>query len=428
VTSRDEIAPARSFLPVGYRWTIVALLFSATTINYMDRQILGILAPKLQHDIGWTEQQYGDIVTAFQVAYAIGLGTMGRFIDVGGTKRGYSIAIAIWSLAAMGHALVRSVFGFAVARFALGIGEAGNFPAAVKTVAEWFPRRERAFATGVFNTGSTAGAVLAPLIVPTIALHWGWQAAFVLLGALGFIWIVFWIAFYDTPAVSKRVHAAELAHIHSDPGEASAERISWLRLLSVRQTWAYIAAVTIASPVWWFFLYWLPKFLSKNHGLDLGNLGLPLAVIYFGASFGSIGGGGISSILIRRGWTLNAARKTGLFLTACCALPVVFAANVPSLGLAITLITLAAAANQGYYANLYTTASDLFPKRAVASVVGLGGMFGSAFAAVFAQVAGYVLQQGWNYTGLFIFSGSAYLISLLAFHLLAPRMEPAVFD
>jgi ACS family hexuronate transporter-like MFS transporter len=410
---------------VGYRWTICTLLFAATTINYMDRQILGILAPTLQVDIGWNEVQYGHIVTAFQIAYALGLGLMGRLIDLVGSKRGYAVAIAIWSLAAMGHALVRTVFGFGVARFALGIGEAGNFPAAVKTIAEWFPKKERAFATGLFNSGSNMGAILAPASVPWITLHYGWQAAFILLGAAGFVWIVFWAALYHKPEASRRLAAGELEHIQSDPPELAGGNVPWRQLLALRQTWAYIAAVTIASPVWWFFLYWLPKFLSKKHGLDLAHLGTPLMVIYIGAGFGSIFGGWLSSHLLRRGWTVNAARKAALLISACCALPVVFAATTSSLAVATALVALADAANQAYYANLYTTASDLFPKRAVASVVGLGGMCGSAYAAFFAEAAGHILQDTGEYAGLFIFCGSAYLVSVAAFHLLSPRMIPA---
>jgi ACS family hexuronate transporter-like MFS transporter len=334
--------------------------------------------------------------------------------------------MVIWSLAAMGHALVRSVAGFGAARFALGLGEAGNFPAAIKTIAEWFPKRERAFATGLFNSGSNVGAILAPLAVPWITLHYGWRAAFLVLGLTGFVWIFFWLLFYTRPAESPRLGPDERAYIESDAEELARDRITWRRLLGLRQTWAYIVAVTIASPVWWFFLYWLPKFLSKKHGLDLAQLGLPLVVIYMGASFGSIGGGWISSALLRRGWSLNVARKAGMLLSACCAVPVVFAAVTPSLSLAVVLIALAAAANQGYYANLYTTASDLFPKQAVATVIGLGGMFGSAYAAAFAEMAGYVLQHTGQYTGLFILCGSAYLMSAAVFHLLSPRMQPAL--
>jgi ACS family hexuronate transporter-like MFS transporter len=410
----------------SYRWTICALLFTATTINYMDRQILGILAPTLQSEIGWNEIEYGHIVTAFQIAYALGLGLMGRFIDIVGTKLGYSIAITIWSVAAMGHALVRSVFGFGVARFALGFGEAGNFPAAIKTIAEWFPKKERALATGLFNSGANVGAILAPAMVPWITLNYGWRAAFLILGAAGFVWIVFWAIFYDGPEQSRRIGAKELAYIRSDSEEAPGEKVSWRRLLGLRQTWAYIVATTIVSPVWWFFLYWLPKFLNKSHGLTLAHLGAPLIAVYSGACIGSIGGGWISSQLLLRGWSVNVARKTGLLICACCALPVVFAAGTSSLIVAVGLITLAAAANQGYYANLYTTASDLFPKRAVASVVGLGGMFGSAYAALFAEAAGHILQSTGHYTSLFIFCGTAYLMSVACFHLLAPRMKPAV--
>ncbi|MEI6076883.1 MAG: MFS transporter, partial [Verrucomicrobiota bacterium] len=275
----------------GFRWTVCALLFVATTINYMDRQVLGILAPTLEREIGWNEIEYSHIVMAFQAAYALGLLVFGRLVDVIGTRHGFAISIFAWSLAAMAHALAHGVFGFGVARFALGLGEAGNFPAAVKTVAEWFPSRERALATGLFNSGSNVGAILAPVLVPWLTLHYGWQMAFIVLGATGFVWLIFWFWLYATPAQSRRISPAELAHINSDPPEPVSEKIPWSKLLRYRQTWAFVVAISFTAPIWWFFLYWLPKFMHLQYGLDLASLGPPLVVIYSMTSVGSIGGG-----------------------------------------------------------------------------------------------------------------------------------------
>ncbi|MBV9125125.1 MAG: MFS transporter [Planctomycetes bacterium] len=410
-----------------FRWTICALLFFATTINYMDRQVLGILAPTLEKQIsGWDELQYGHIVMAFQAAYALGLLLFGWLIDIIGTKRGYSLAIVVWSLAAMAHALARTVLGFGVARFALGLGEAGNFPAAIKAVAEWFPKKERALATGLFNSGSNVGAILAPVVVPWLTVTHGWQAAFIALGALGFLWIVFWAVVYDVPEKLHRLGADELAYIQSDPAEAPALKVPWGRLFIYRQTWAYVLASLLISPVWWFYLYWLPKFLAQ-YGLSLIKLGPPLIVIYSATCVGSIGGGWLSSWLLARGWSVNAARKTVLLICALCTLPVVVAAQA-SLWVAVGLIALAASAHQGFSANLYTTVSDMFPKRAVASVVGLGSMMGSLWAMGFAELAGVILQRTENYTILFVLCGTAYIIALALFHAFAPHMEPARMD
>lgn len=412
----------------GFRWTVCALLFAATTINYMDRQVLGILAPTLEKELGWNEIEYARIVMAFQAAYAIGLLGFGRLIDVIGTRHGYAIAIFAWSVAAMAHALARGVFGFGVARFALGLGEAGNFPAAVKAVAEWFPRRERALATGLFNSGSNVGAILAPLAVPWLTLHFGWQMAFVILGATGFVWLIFWYWLYAPPNASARVSPEELAHIQSDPPEAAAAKISWRHLLRHRQTWAFVVGMTFSAPIWWFYLYWLPKFLHQQHGLDMAGLGPPLVVIYTMACVGSVGGGWLSGFLLQRGWSVNASRKLALLVCALAVVPVVFAARASNLWVATLLIGLAAAAHQGWSANLFTLASDLFPKQAVASVVGLGAMFGSVSAMVFAQSTGYILQSTGSYWWLFIMSGSAYLVALAIMQLLVPRMKPAAVD
>jgi MFS transporter, ACS family, hexuronate transporter len=411
--------------PGRFRWTICALVFFATTVNYMDRQVLGILAPTLEKEIHWTEIQYANIITAFQAAYAIGLVGIGRLIDRVGTRLGYSLSVTFWSLAAMAHALTRSVPGFAAARFALGLGEAGNFPAGVKAVAEWFPRQERALATGLFNCGSNVGAVIAPIVVPWLTVRYGWQASFAALGAVGFVWLIFWHWLYDSPERSRRVGAAELAHIRMDPPEAATEKIPWRRLIGYRQTWAFIVGMSFSAPIWWFYLYWLPKFLHARHGLDLAALGPPLVVIYTMTSLGSVGGGWLSSFLIRRGWSVNASRKIALLLCALCVVPVVGAARASNLWLATFLIGLAASAHQGWAANLFTLVSDLFPKQAVASVVGLGGMFGSLAAMLFSQSAGFILQTTGSYWSLFAMAAGAYLVALAIMNALVPRMTPA---
>lgn len=412
----------------GFRWTVCGLLFAATTINYMDRQVLGILAPTLEKSLGWNEIEYARIVMAFQAAYAIGLLGFGRLIDRIGTRHGYAVSIFAWSVAAMAHALARGVWGFGVARFALGLGEAGNFPAAVKAVTEWFPRRERALATGLFNSGSNVGAILAPLLVPWITLHYGWQKAFIVLGATGFVWLVFWYWLYGLPTQSHRVSPEELAHIHSDPPESTLEKIKWRELLRYRQTWAFVVGMSLSAPIWWFYLYWLPKFLNKQYGLDLATLGPPLVVIYTMTTVGSIGGGWLSGALLKRGWSLNASRKTAMLICALCVVPVVFAAQASNLWVATLLIGLAASAHQGWAANLFTLVSDLFPKHAVASVVGLGGMFGSLAAVAFSQSAGFILQTTGSYWTLFIMAGSAYLLALGIMQLLIPNMKPAAVD
>jgi ACS family hexuronate transporter-like MFS transporter len=378
----------------------------------------------LQTEFGWSEIEYGHIVTAFQAAYAIGMVLFGRLIDLIGTKRGYTLAMVLWSLAAMGHALARSAFGFGVARFALGFGEAGNFPAAVKAVAEWFPRRERALATGLFNSGSNIGAVVAPAVVPWLTLRCGWQAAFVAVGAVGFVWMVFWMVLYHPPESSPCVSPEELAYIHSDAPEPAAEKIPWRNLLQHRQTWAFIVGIAVSSPIWWFYLYWLPKFLNQQYGLDLARLGPPLVVIYTMTCVGSIGGGWLSSHLLRRGWSVNASRKTAMLVCALCVVPVMFAARASNVWLATALIGLATAAHAGWAANLFTMVSDMFPKQAVASVVGLGGMFGSGTAMLFSESAGFILQMTGSYWSLFLVAGCAYPLALAVMHALTPRMTP----
>src|SRR5438105_2193134 len=328
-----------------YRWVICALLFFATTINYVDRQVLGFLAPDLQRSIGWNEAEYGWIVTAFQAAYAISLLVVGRVMDWLGTRKGFSLAIVVWSLAAMGHSLARSAFGFGVARFALGLGEGGNFPAAIKTVAEWFPKKERALATGIFNAGSNLGPIIVPLTVPWIVFHYGWQAAFIATGAAGFLWLLLWLPVYRRPEEHPRLSAAELAHIKSDPPEPST-RVPWLRLIPHRQTWAFAIGKFMTDPIWWFYLFWLAKFLDKNYHITLAKLSLPVIVVYVLADIGSIGGGWLSSGLIKRGWTINAGRKTAMLICAVCVVPVIFASLATTRWVAVALISLAPAARR----------------------------------------------------------------------------------
>ena len=411
-----------------YRWTICALLFFATTINYMDRQVLGILAPTLQHEIGWTESQYGDIVSYFTAAYAIGFLFAGRLMDRFGSRIGFSLSVTVWSLAAMGHALVRSVTGFGMARFALGLGESGNFPGALKTVAEWFPARERAFATGVFNAGSNIGAILTPILVPWIALNYGWRSAFLIVGALGFVWLVMWVVLYRRPAEHPRVSAAELAYIQSDPTEATTP-VPWSQLLRHRQTWAYAIGKFLTDPIWWFYLYWLPKFLDARFGIQLGQVAAPLIVIYLLADVGSVGGGWLSGFFIRGGWTVNRGRKVTLLIAALAIVPTIFAPSMQGLWGAVLIVGVAAAAHQWWSANLMTLPSDMFPRRAVGSVVGIGGFLGAAGGFLFQRLTGAVLEaNGHDYRPIFLICGSVYLVALVVVHLLVPRLEPARVD
>ncbi len=405
-----------------YRWTIVALLFFATTINYIDRQVLGILAPLLQDEIGWNEIEYGYIVTAFQAAYAIGMLLMGRVMDKLGTKHGYTLALAFWSIAAMAHAWARSVIGFAAARFMLGLGEAGNFPAAIKTVAEWFPKKERALATGIFNGGSNVGAIIAPLTVPWIALTYGWQEAFIITGAIGFIWIIFWYIFYEKPEKQKRLSKTELAYIQSDPPDPPV-RIPWSSLLKHKEVWAFAIGKFMTDPAWWFYLYWVPKYLHSNFGLTLDKIGPPLIVIYLLADVGSIAGGWLSSYFIKRGWSVNKGRKMAMLICASAVVPIVFASQASELWVAVALLSLATAAHQGWSANLFTTTSDMFPRKAIGSVVGIGGMAGAIGGMLIATFAGFVLEFTGSYVILFIICGSLYLSALAIFHKLAPKLE-----
>lgn len=429
-----------------YRWIICALLFFAATINYIDRQVIGILKPTLQDEFGWSEIDYGNIVLAFQLAYGIGFIFAGRVIDWLGTRAGFSIALVLWSLAAIGHAeaLVvgawfgplfaflgmgysTSVVGFIVMRFLLGLGEAGNFPAAIKTVAEWFPRRERALATGIFNSGTNIGALLTPLVVPWIALTWGWYWAFVLTGLIGFVWLVAWLLIYAPPEQHPRVSPAELAYIRSDPAEPVVA-IPWRKMLPYRQTWAFALGKFLTDPVWWLYLFWIPDFLNRNYGLDLTRMGPPLVVIYLVADFGSIGGGWLSSAFMARGWTTNRARKVAMLMMALAVVPIVFASTVQNLWVAVALVAVAAAAHQGWSANLFTLTSDMFPRTAVGSVVGFGGMCGAVGGMLIAKVTAYLLETTGSYLPVFIMAGCMYLVALGVIHLLVPRLEPVKLD
>ncbi len=412
----------------GYRWTICALLFFATTINYIDRQVLGILAPVLGEEVGWSEAEYGAIVSWFSFAYGIGFLGMGRLMDRVGVRWGFSFAIVAWSLAAMGHAFARTAGGFSIARAALGLGEAGNFPGAIKSVAEWFPRKERALATGIFNAGTNVGAVVAPLVVPWITLTWGWRWAFIVTGALGFVWLLFWIPLYRDPEHHARLSRAELAYIRSDPPESTA-KVPWLRLLRHRQAWAFILGKFMTDPVWWFYLFWLPKFLDANYGIKLAGLAAPLVVIYLVADVGSVGGGWLSSYFIKRGWSVNAGRKVTMLIAALLIVPTMFAPAAGSLWVAVAIVSLAAAAHQWWSANLFTLTSDMFPRRAVASVVGMGGFAGAMGGVLFQRATGRILEAtGSNYAIIFTVCGLAYVFALLVIHLLVPRMEPAKLD
>jgi len=410
----------------GYRWTICALLFAATSINYIDRQVLGLLAPTLQRDLGWTETQYGDIVSWFSFAYALGFLGMGRLLDRVGVRRGFSFAIVAWSLAAMSHALASTAAGFSYARAALGLGESGNFPGAIKATAEWFPRKERALATGIFNAGSNVGAIVAPILVPWITLVWGWREAFVATGALGFVWLAFWLALYRRP--EQRASARELAYIRSDPAERT-EHVPWLSLLRHRQTWAFFLAKGLTDPIWWFYLYWLPKFLDARWGIKLATVALPIIVIYLVADFGSVFGGWLSSNLIARGWTVNRARKTALLIAALLIVPTMLAPRATNLWVAVAIVSVAAAAHQWWSANLFTTASDMFPRRAVGSVVGIGGFAGAMGGVLFQRATGRILEAtNHNYAIIFMICGVAYVTAWLLLHAIVPRLQPARLD
>jgi ACS family hexuronate transporter-like MFS transporter len=407
-----------------FRWVICGLLLFGVTKNYMDRQVLGVLKNTLQHDLGWSEIDYSNLVFAFQAAYALGMVVVGWLVDRLGTRLGYAVAMVFWSLASMGHAVSTSLSSFVAARSALGFWEAGVFPASIKTVANWFPRKERALATGIFNAGTSVGAMITPLVVPWITIRWGWRWAFVITGSLGFIWLIFWVLLYRQAEEHPRVSNGELEYIRSDLQETSAG-IEWSKLLSIRQTWAYATGKFITDPIWWFYLFWVPDFLQRRHGLALMKIGVPIMMIYVIADVGSVAGGWLSSAMIRRGDSINFARKVTMLLCALSVVPIVSVYRTENLWSAVLLIGMAAAGHQGFSANMFTLSSDLFPAQAVGSVVGIGGMAGAVGGMLIAKIVGYILQWTGSYRIPFLMAGSAYLIALGAIHILTPRLEPA---
>lgn len=454
----------------GYRWKICGLLFFATTLNYMDRQVLGLLKPTLQdptRGIGLTEVQFAAIVSIFSAAYAIGLLLAGNLIDKVGTRVGYAVALIVWTSASIGHSfagfapvtdslhlfaaglasalrhvpglgsahwvssmanLSGAVICFGIARFVLGLGEAGNFPAAIKAVAEWFPSKERALATGIFNSGTNIGATLAPFAVGFLLYRLGWQYAFVTTGTFAIIWLILWLMLYRNPAENPRVSAAELAYINKDSSQATS-KIAWSRLIPHRQTWAFLAGKVMTDPIWWFYLYWLPGFLYARFGLTVAGMGLPLLVIYNVCTFGSVFGGWLPARFISMGWSVNRARKTAMLLYALAITPIVFVGRAHTLWQAVALISLATAAHQAWSANLWTLASDMFPRRAVASVAGIGACGGSVSMMFFGLFIGFVLQlTHGNYVPVFLLAGSAYLVAIGVIHLLAPRLAVVTMD
>lgn len=421
----------------NYRWTICALVFFATTVNYLDRQVISLLKSSLEKEFNWTETDYGNIVIAFQLSYAFGMLGAGRVIDWLGTKLGYALATTTWSFAAIGHALANGTIGFGIARAFLGVTEAGNFPSAIKATAEWFPKKERALATGIFNSGTNIGAIVAPLTVPLIAEVWGWKWAFIITGLIGFIWLVLWWMIYDSPAKHKKLSKAEYDYIHSDEPETVVEEnpepVSWLKLLTFKQTWAFAIGKFLTDPVWWFYLFWTPAFLKAEYGMTGTQVAVPIAVLYTIATFGSIYGGYLPLKLVNSGKTIFNARRTSMFIYALCALPVVFAQYLGSINmwLAIIIIGIAASGHQAWSANIFTTVSDMFPKKAVASVTGIGGMAGALGGVLIAKIGpalfDYYKAQGHIQTGyyiMFIICGVAYLIAWSIMRMLVPKQKP----
>jgi len=424
----------------NYRWTVCALIFFATTINYLDRQVLGILKPLLESDLNIGEVQYANIVTIFQLFYGFSMLLAGRLIDKFGTKIGYGISVLLWSIAAMGHALAKGVIGFGFWRAFLGFSESGNFPAAIKTIAEWFPKKERALATGIFNSGTNVGAIIAPLAVPAIVIAWSWQAAFIITGAIGFIWIILWFIFYELPEKQRKLSASELEYIKSDLDEKneSEKPVPWLQLLKYRQTWLFFIGKAMTDPIWWFYLFWIPGWLStvRGAGLDVKTFGLPLVVIYTSTTVGSIGGGWISSFMIKKGISPFNARKYTMLIFALLVIPVFFAQSdgVSTWG-AVALISLAASSHQAWSANIFTTVSDAFPKRVVSSVTSIGGMagaIGGAFVSIFAgHIIDYFKKSGHietGYTVMFTIAACAYVLAWIIMNVFAPKVKKVVID
>lgn len=416
-------APAPSEKIGRYRWVIVSLLFAAMVINYVDRQTIGLLKSNLSQEFGWSEGDYADLVFYFQLSYAVAYLVWGKIMDKIGARWGFGIAFLIWQVAHIAHAGARGLNGFIFARMGLGVGEAGGFPGGIKAVAEWFPKKERAFATGLFNAGTNIGAIVTPLIVPGIVLAFGWQMAFIVTGLAGLVWLPIWLLLYRTPRQHRKLSPAELAHIEQDPADP-AEKIAWTKLLTKRETWAYALGKFLIDPIWWMFLFWLPDFLGKRYGLDLKTFGPPLIAIYLLSDVGSVAGGWLSSNFMKHGWSINKARKITMLICALLAMPVMFASYANNVWLAVLIIGVATAAHQGFSANLYTLPSDVFPRAAVGSVVGIGGMLGAVGGMVFSKYIGGVLEQIGAYTPIFIVAGGAYLVALLVVHLLTPKMEP----
>jgi ACS family hexuronate transporter-like MFS transporter len=424
----------------NYRWTVCALIFFATTINYLDRQVIGILKPLLESDLGIGEKAYSHIIMAFQICYGVGMVIAGRLIDKFGTKIGYFTAVLLWSIAAMGHALAKGTLGFGFWRGFLGVSEAGNFPASIKAIAEWFPKKERALATGIFNSGTNVGAIVAPLAIPAIVAAWGWQMAFILTGAIGFIWLIFWFILYEVPEKQKRVSAAEIAYINSDVEEQNEtkEKVEWSKLLKYRQTWLFFIGKGLTDPIWWFYLFWIPGWLAtvRGTGLDVKAFGLPLAFIYTMTTVGSIGGGWVSGFMIRKGMTPFRARRVSMLIFASLVVPIVFASS-PSIGNwgAVCLIALAAASHQAWSANIFTTVSDAFPKKAVSSVTGIGGMAGALGGAFISYIAGGILEHfkklgniETGYVVMFTIAASAYLVAWLIMFIFRPKNPRVELD
>lgn len=419
------------------RWFILSLLFAATAINYLDRQILGLLKPTLESEFQWSEKDYSHVVMAFTSAYAIGLLFFGRFIDHLGTKLGYGLAGVVWSIAAMAHAAAGSTLGFGIARAVLGLGEAGNFPAAIKAIAEWFPRQERALSAGILNAGTTIGGILVPVLVPLILVWAGWQTAFLITGALGFVWLVFWIKYYGIPSQKKNLSAQELAYIQSDaaPDISTGSVIPYRRLFFYRQTWAFVVGKFLTDPIWWFFLFWIPSYFASVFHLNLAKPSLELVIVYGTTTLGSIAGGYLSGYLIQRGWPLFKARKSAMFLFAVLVVPIFLVQFTSNIWVAVALIALAAAAHQAWSATIFTTVSDMFPRRSVSSVVGIGGMAGSVAGILFPLLIGYLLDAykatdslSHGYHLIFSWCSSAYLLAWIIIHFLVPRMEKVSID
>ncbi|MFM2362077.1 MAG: hypothetical protein RLZZ316_979 [Bacteroidota bacterium] len=420
-----------------YRWTICGLVFFATTINYIDRNVISYLKSTFTETLGWTDADYTNVEITFKIFYAIGMLGAGRIIDKLGTKIGYGLSTLLWSIAGVCTALVSTVGGFQVVRGALGLTESGNFPAAIKTVAEWFPKKERALATGIFNSGANIGAIVTPIAIPMMLEHWSWQWTFIITGLLGFVWVVFWFIIYEVPKKHKRLSEAELEYIQSDVDEVqeavNEPKLSWMQLLGYRQTWAFAIGKFLTDPIWWFYLFWLPDFFESTYKIKLTAASWPVAVVYIISTIGSIGGGWLPLYLIRKGWPVFKARKTSMLLYAFCVLPIIFALVLGkiNLWLAVSVIGIAAAAHQAWSANIFTTVSDMFPKKATASVTGIGGMFGALggiFLSLFVQKNMFVYYRSINqietaYYIMFAVCGGAYLAGWLVMHFLVPRMK-----